>query len=112
MGGMACWKAVKTEQAMTECLWRGIALWQATTLAELRSDQLSKISGGLKRVVLAEVNPVDAIFVEPVLNSIRNLGRCASDEKAALFKTGNLVQRATDCLIGAKSTSHVSKRTP
>src|SRR5690606_22999043 len=87
-----------TEQSLAQGFTRFVPLTQAATLAQLWHDELHEIARGPERVVLAQVDPVDTVLVEPAFDFVCDDTGGSRHEVAAFPPVPCVVDEVPRCL--------------
>ena len=81
-----------TEQAFAQGFTVAVALAKTSATAQLRHHQFNEIARGFKGQVLTQIDPVDAVLIQPLFDLVGDYGRGSGNEKTLPVKTRKLGQ--------------------
>ncbi len=109
---VAVWQTVTPGQAMAQRFTGLCQSGQAATATQLRCDQRRIIIERFKTVILAQIDAIDSVFIEPDFECISDLLRRTNSKKSPFIEAGDLFKRSADGQFGTKASSHITKAAP
>lgn len=109
---MAVWQTIASRQAMTQCFTSLCGCGQAAAATQFRRDERRVIIERFEAVILAQIDAIDPVFIEPDLECIGDLLRRADRKKTTLVKAADLFQRGAYSQFDAEATPHIAEAAP